>query len=81
MGMVADNPDCKIELKAFHANIVNKDVTQKDDSIPVVRQMDAGIVAHSYNRVKTEVQQLTEAAIEKILNDPSLAHLVISKND
>lgn len=47
VGMVADDPDCKIELKAFHCEILNDhDALKKEEvsfkEIPVIRRLWVG---------------------------------------
>lgn len=71
VGMVADNPDCKIALKVFHAQVVNDhDAIKVEKSgfkpIPEVRSVSAEDVRENYLRVKLDVQQLIDTEVEKI---------------
>jgi hypothetical protein len=84
VGMVADNPDCKIELKAFHSEIINDHDTLKKEiagykQIPSVRKLDNAIIQRNYIEIKQEVQQIIETEMERLLSDPGLMHLVIKK--
>ncbi len=57
VGMVADDPDNKIELKIFHSSILNDhEALRKEQraykSIPVVRQINSSIVQKNYLQIK-----------------------------
>src|SRR6202012_1426215 len=60
VGMVADNPDEKIGLKAFHCEIINDHEALKNEidgyqELPVVRQISSGIVQRNYLQIKQDV--------------------------
>lgn len=84
VGMVADNPDCKIELKAFHCEIVNDHAGLKKEidgyvSLPEVRKISPAIVERNYLQIKQDIRDIIELEMETLLCDPALAHLVIKK--
>jgi hypothetical protein len=84
VGMVADNPDCKIELKAFHSEIINDhDALKKEidgyKDIPLVRKLDNAIIQRNYMEIKQDVQRIIQLEMERLLSDPALMHLVIKK--
>ena len=84
VGMVADDPDNKIELKAFHCEIVNdhQALKREQDSykdIEVIRKLDDGMVQRNYLQIKQEVQDIIQSEMERLLNDPGLKHLVVKK--
>ena len=84
VGMVADNPDCKIELKTFHCEIVNDhDALKKEEAnykdISVIRKIDTTIVQRNYLQVKQDIQEIMQSEIERLLQDPSRAYLVLKK--
>jgi hypothetical protein len=84
-GIVADNPDCKIELKAFHCEIINDhDALNREiaayGEIPEVEPVDAALVQRNYLKIKADVQGLVQEVIERLLSDPALSYLVIRKN-
>lgn len=84
VGMVADNPDQKIELKTFHAGIVNDhDALKKEmdnyQDIPVIRSIDNGLIQHNYIQIKKDIQDIIDAEMERLMNNPGLMHLVIKK--
>jgi len=57
VGMVADNPDYKIELKTFHSEIINDhQALLKEEAnyteIPPVRKLDHSIIQRNYLQIK-----------------------------
>ncbi|MFT2010966.1 conjugal transfer protein MobC [Pontibacter sp. 13R65] len=61
VGMVADDPQCRIALKAFHAEILNdhKAIAREEQAyvpVPLIREVDATAIQENYARIKQEVQ-------------------------
>lgn len=84
VGMVADDPDNKIELKAFHCEIINDHEALKKEQvdykdIEVIRKVDSTMVQRNYLQIKQDVQDIIQSEMERLLNDPALVHLVIRK--
>ena len=84
VGMIADDPDCKIALKAFHCEILNdhEALKKEQDSykdIPIIRKLDNAMVQQNYLQIKQDVQDIIQAEMERVLSDPGLSHLVIKK--
>ncbi|MFE3872177.1 conjugal transfer protein MobC [Flavobacterium sp. ZS1P70] len=84
VGMVADDPNCKIELKTFHCEILNDHEALKKEEdnykdIAVIRKIDTAIVQRNYLQIKQDIQDITNSEIERLLNDPGLAYLVMKK--
>jgi len=84
VGMVADDPDNKIELKAFHCEILNDHEALKNEhenykNIEVIRKLDNGMVQRNYLQIKQDIQDIIQSEMERMLNDPGLAHLVVKK--
>lgn len=84
VGMVADNPDCKIDLKAFHCEILNDHKALKKEEagyqeIPAVRQLDNSMIQRNYLQIKQDVQDIIESEMERVSTDPALTHLMIRK--
>jgi hypothetical protein len=82
VGMVADNPDCKIELKAFHCEVINDHEKLNAEinaykEIPAVRSINNAIVMKNYEQVKLDVQEIVQSEIARMINNPSLSHLII----
>lgn len=85
VGMVADIPDQKIILKAFHGKIQNDfDALNKEEKayvpIPVIRTVNSSMVQKNYLQIKQEVQDIVRSEVQRMMGDPALAHLVIRKN-
>lgn len=84
VGMVADDPHCKIELKAFHCEILNDHEALKKEQenykdIPVIRKLDNAMVQGNYLQIKQDVKDIIDAEMGRVLNDPELGHLVVRK--
>lgn len=84
VGMVADDPDCKIELKTFHSEIVNDHEALKNEQnhyvdIPVIRKVDNAMVQRNYLQIKKDIKDIIYSEKERLLNDFELRHLVIKK--
>ena len=79
VGIVADNPDCKIKLKVFNCEIQNDHKTIKNEenrykSLPIVEQVTAERVLENYKRIKEDIQELISnelALISPNINDDS----------
>jgi len=84
VGMVADDPDCKIDLKTFHCDILNDHTALKKEQdgykdIQVIRKIDNTMVQHNYLQIKQDVQDIIHSEMERLLNDPGLVHFVVRK--
>ncbi|MFV8326210.1 conjugal transfer protein MobC [Flavobacterium sp. ZS1P14] len=84
VGMVADNPGCKIELKTFHCEIVNDhEALKKEENsykdIEIIRKIDTAIVQQNYLQVKKDIQDIIHSEMERLLNDPGLTFLIVKK--
>ncbi|WP_293743720.1 conjugal transfer protein MobC [uncultured Pedobacter sp.] len=72
VGMVADNPDQKIKLKMFHAEIQNdhKTIAKEEQSykpIPKIAKVTYNDIMENYTKIKADIDQLFEIELEKIL--------------
>lgn len=84
VGLVADDPENKIELKTFHCEILNDHAALKKEEesykeIAAIRKIDNSMVQRNFIQVKQDIQDIIHAEISRLLNDPSLAHLVVKK--
>jgi hypothetical protein len=82
VGLVADNPEQKIDLKAFHCEIRNDHQALKNEqdeyqSISIIRKIDQSMVLRNYMQIKQDVLDIAEFEIQKIIDDPALQHLMI----
>ena len=92
VGSVSDNFDERIEQKIFHAEIVidNAQVaaeTKRYKPIPIITDFTDAEgndrmrekIQENYNRIKEEAKQIVKDELERIKNNPELAHLVQKK--
>ncbi len=85
VGLVADDPDNKIDRKAFHCEIQNDHQALKKEEagykeIPEVRKLDNTMIQKNYEQIKQDIQDIIAAEMERLMADPELAHLVVKKN-
>jgi len=74
VGMVADNPDQKIQLKMFHSEIQNdhgaiaaEEAAYKP--IPVIEPVSYGDVMENYARIKAEVDELLKSECRQVADE------------
>jgi len=76
VGMVADDPETKIDLKTFHCSILNdheglKKEQQGYKPIPVVREITSSIIQKNYLQIKREIDDIVDTEMENLKGDPS----------
>lgn len=84
VGMVADNPDQKIELKTFCAEILNDHgVLAREQAaykgLPVISSVSQKEIFDNYLQIKKDVQSIIQTEMERMLDTPDLADLIIRK--
>jgi TusA-related sulfurtransferase len=84
VGVVSDDPNCKIELKAFHCQILNEhkvldEQTRNYKDIPIIRQITNEIVQQNYLQIKQEIQDIIFSEMERLMSHPELSELIIKK--
>lgn len=82
--MVADNPDQKIELKTFCAEILNdlqaiarEQVAYKN--LPEASAVSQKDILENYLAIKKDVQTIVQTEMERMLDTPELTDLLIRK--
>jgi len=85
VGLVADEPNQKIELKTFHCAVINDhEALQKEQhgykAIPIIRKITNAIIQKNYTQVKQDIGELINAEVERIVDDPSLGGVVFKKD-
>jgi TusA-related sulfurtransferase len=83
VGIVADNPDQKIELKAFCCEILNDhSALQKEqdnyESLPMNRKVTFQEVQENYLQIKKDIKSIIDTTIERMINDPALFGLIVN---
>lgn len=86
VGMTADNPDCKIDLKTFHCEILNdhKALRSEEENykeLPPIRILDNGIVSRNYSQIREDIRELSDAEMDRIAESIHLKHLIIKKKN
>ncbi len=71
VGIVADNPDCKIDLKIFHSQIQNNVQQLKEEEmsyreIPTTRKISEQQVQENYLQIKVDVQLIIQQEMENL---------------
>lgn len=71
VGTVADNPDCRIDLKIFHSQIQNdvqqlKSEESQYKNIPAVREITDQEIQDNYMQVKLDVQLVIDQEMENL---------------
>lgn len=71
VGTVADNPDCKIDLKIFHSQIQNDAQELKAEEavykeIPTIRKLTEQQIQDNYMQVKLDVQLIIQQEMENL---------------
>lgn len=84
VGMVADDPSCKIDLKTIHCEIVNDhEALKKEEAgyrdLKAIRKIDNNMVQRNYQQVKQDIQDIIHSEMERLLADPAQAYLVVRK--
>lgn len=85
VGIMADNPDQPIELKAIHSKVINDHEALRQEklsfkSLPFSEKAnDQNEISFTYMQIKEDVQEIADVVMEQLLNDPAKEHLVIKK--
>lgn len=84
VGMVADDPLQKIELKTFCAEILNEhEALAKEHAaykdLPQVSPVTQKEILENYLNIKKEVQTIVETEVQRMMDTPELSDLIIRK--
>lgn len=92
VGAISDNFDERIEQKIFHAEIVvDNDMVKRETSnyepIPEIinfrdtygNDIMKEQIQLNYDRIKQDIRDIVSSEMERIENDPELAHLIKEK--
>ncbi|MFA6245316.1 MAG: conjugal transfer protein MobC [Mucilaginibacter sp.] len=71
VGLVADDPDNKIQLKVFHNEIINDHQAIKNEEsgykeLPIIRQIDGDMIMANYLNIKKEIDRIIEKEVTAI---------------
>jgi hypothetical protein len=84
VGMVADNPEQKIKLKAFCAEIVidhEKLAEEKNEfqKLPLISNVETQTVFEQYLQVKKDISLIVQKEIVRMMDTPELNNLIVRK--
>lgn len=84
VGAVADNPQQKIKLKAFHCEILNdhdriKEEELRYEELPIIRNVDQRTIMHNYHQIKKDIRNIIDREMKLINEDPTKKHLLEKK--
>jgi hypothetical protein len=84
VGMVADNPDQKIELKTFCAEIINDHESLAREqvgyrSLPMLSNVSQKEILDNYLQIKKDVSDIIHSEMERMLDTPELTDMIIRK--
>ena len=77
VGILADDPDNEMVLKAFHAKIIKRPGVELKEELPIVREVTPAMIEENFLRVKKEVQELVDSEMKRILSSPVLKEYVV----
>lgn len=71
VGMVADNPDEKIKLKMFHAEVINDSDAMNIEmktfvDLPVVKEIAEQKIMDNYYQIKHDIQMLVDQEMYRL---------------
>jgi hypothetical protein len=84
VGMVADNPDQKIELQTFCCEIINDHARLKTEQdsykdLPIISPVSQKEVLDNYLQIKKDIQFIIQTEMERMLDTPNICDLIIQK--
>ena len=84
VGMVADDPSERIDLKVFHAEVCNDHKALRAESsrylpIPSTHKVTTKAVVANYRKIKQEVADLVAKEMHRICTSPELAGLLVDQ--
>jgi len=85
IGAVSDNPEQRIELKAFHCEIINDfEKIHKEEAayqpLPVIRHITEDEIMRNYYQIKKDVKRIIDTEMTRIMQSPEVAALLAAKN-
>jgi len=84
VGVVADNPEEKIKLKAFCCEIINDHEALRKEAdhyleLPEMSAVMQRDISDNYLQVKKDVSDIIDSVTEMILNTPEMEHFIVKK--
>lgn len=79
VGVLADDPDNEMALKAFHSKIVKMPGIELNEELPIVREVTAAMVEENFLQIKREVRELVDTEMKRIANSPRLREYMVKR--
>ncbi len=84
VGIVADNPDQKIALKTFCAEIINNynelaKESRTYQALPQVAEVNENLIRENFRQIKKDILDLVQTEIERMMDTPELSEKIIRK--
>jgi len=79
VGVLADDPDNEMALKAFHAKIIKRPGVELEEELPIVREVTAAMVQENFLQIKKEVRDLVDTEMRRIANSPRLREYMVKR--
>jgi type IV secretory pathway TraG/TraD family ATPase VirD4 len=84
VGIVADDPDNKIDLKSFYCEVMNDHVALKKEqstfkALPNISDVTSQLVNENYLKIKKDIVFIIETEIERMMNTPEMEGSLITK--
>ncbi len=84
VGYVADDPQQRIVLKAFHAEIKNNHqaIAKQQNNyqpLPLIREVTHEMVEKNYELIRQQARQIIDITLDRMYRDPALSHLIVCK--
>jgi len=84
VGVMADDPAQRMELKAFHGEIINDPEALEREQrsfvdLPKVRDVNEKVIKENFVKVKQDVRDIYDDILQELENDPAKEHLIVRK--
>jgi hypothetical protein len=80
IGVIADDPDVRVEQKGFHASFTKR---QADDagqvSLPLVATVTKETLRENFARISGEVEEIVRSEMKRITGDPQLRPYIVKR--
>jgi len=85
VGITADNPNQKIQLKGFHCQVrIDQKAIQREEAsyqpLPDIRPVTKDLEEYNFRQIKEEVLQMVEARLTYMQQTPALTPFIIAPN-
>ncbi|MDO6433054.1 YWFCY domain-containing protein [Flavitalea sp. BT771] len=77
VGVVADDPDKPLELKAFHAKLIREATSSKNDPLPLVRDISVEEILQLFQGVKSDIEVLISDEMQRMVTDNDLRGFLV----